>query len=245
MENIDFKKYYKEMHDFLNNQNDHVKNNCKIQIVSNDFPFMLHVSTDNKVKEFIPRIGFRQAESEDRTIARICVADTLIGAISGHAGLFNDFLNEKNKLYKGGYYIYAMPYEACLIPNEKLVYDAKVTGERWLVNYNDNTSSYKGSIIGKYFLQKTETTVKNTKRFTKGVIYLEIKKNIYLTENVLLQAGYYRIEGQIPDGKTSLVSYKNDRIYDVQQITIEEYNTIKKTTASLLSYSNPSPLYNW
>lgn len=248
------KLYYDEMASYVNIQHNHVKENINIQVVSKKFPYMLHISTNKNIKTFIPRIGERQASSEDRTIPRLCVADTLLGTMIGYAAMLNDFrfhansIKKKKSIFKGGYYIYKIPYEACLVPNNKLVYDASASGERWLVNYKKSTSEYKGELIGKIFIKKIEELMVNNKTEISCIMFLEITQPLYFTSDTLLNIGYYKISGVIPD---MMKSYKKN-YYKIEQINYEEYAKIKKLSVSLLNYDNyhndkktKSRLFDW
>lgn len=87
-------------------------------------PYMLHI---DKVppKAFIPQMPRRAADSEDNTVARVTVADTLVGRLIGYSDAYYDFLNEDSS----GYIISALDYRECLRPNNNLVYDAEATNE--------------------------------------------------------------------------------------------------------------------
>jgi hypothetical protein len=242
------KENLKLMNDFLNKQNKNVKDNALVALPSDELPFLLHISINGGIKSFIPRIGHRQDSSEDRTIPRICVADTLIGAMIGYSSVFHDFKNGygvyKNGVYKGGYYIYALEYGACVVPNNKLVFDANQTGERWLINYRDGTDVYKGNIIGKFFIRNVELNMRNNSKelvyHSKCTIYLEIKKPIYITLTEKVKAGYYKLTGPLPENVTS---YKK-KAYEITEITAQEYKQIKNISVSLLD-NNQNYLLDW
>lgn len=111
-----------------------------------------------------PFISKRAGEKEDNTVPRIHAAPTIQGCILGYGGVYQiaafDYILKKddkqqtgklNRLqnYRGGFYIHAIKFEAALAPSPKLVYDAKKTGETWLVTYNPETVLYQSPIVGK------------------------------------------------------------------------------------------------
>ena len=168
--------------------------------------FMLHISTNTNIKEFIPIIGFRQAKSEDRTVPRICVAPHLLGCLLGYAAVEHDFHNSyghnekeaKKKDYKGGYKIYGFEFKACLRPNKKLVYDVECSDEHWLVNYSEETTVYKPMDLGRIFVRSVSYKSVNDKHPESSMeLYVEIRnaERVRFSKNLVLEKGYYRIDG--------------------------------------------------
>ena len=84
---------------------------------------LLHVSRDPKIKKFTPIVSHRTAANEDRTVARICGAPTVVGCLQAYQEQYNDF--HRNV----GWTIYGIPFDEALQPNGHLVYDATRTGE--------------------------------------------------------------------------------------------------------------------
>ena len=207
--------------------------------------FLLHISDNNKLKDCTPQIGNRQADSEDRTVPRVCVASSLIGCMIGHAASENYFLNvEHTKEYRGGYYIYAFDFEYALKPNSKLVYDSKKTNEHWLVTYNKDTITYTPKCIGKFFIQSITYIAKSGSIPipTDSILFIEVesKKPIKFNNNIELSKGYWKIEGPL---FTTLRSLETTKPFTITEITKSEYNSVKISSADMLSEKLTLPFY--
>lgn len=227
---------------WLNNQSKPIQNNLKILSRSERLPYLLHISQNDKIKVMTPRIGERQAKMEDRTVPRICVADTLVGAMIGYASVLWDSQNDNNAYtnkkshYKGGYYIYAIPFDHCFVPNNKLVYDASMSGEKWLVNYKPGTAEYTPKRIGKVFLKEMVTEISLGKRVLNATFYLETEADLWLSERSLLRKGHYRLHGPMPD---QIKTYKGKTLYRVEEIDQKSFNEVRRLTVSLLDFKTP------
>lgn len=211
-----------------------------------------HISMSTDIKEFIPIIGLRQNDLEDRTVPRVCVGPDLLGCIVGYASFIYDFYNaERKKIvhpenggrdgsFKGGWQIYGFNHEFALAPNNELVPVANYTGERWLVNYSEKTRIYEPIKIGKLFM--TNVLVKATDGEYPNVVceaYLEVNHadGIWLDVHTQLQIGYYKFT------ILNLADIEaRDHKIDFQEIPKEMYFEAKGLSASLLSYVKPNYL---
>ena len=111
---------------------------------------LYHISDNDRIREFIPRVTNRMLSTEDRRIPRISCSTDIAGAIAGHDGtehLFNDLD------FSGVFTAYAIPFEYCIRPKGNLVADAIQTREHWLVTYNRETEAYKPRLLGKFFYE--------------------------------------------------------------------------------------------
>lgn len=195
--------------------------------------FLLHISKDKNIKKFIPVIGQRQADSEDRTVPRLTCSVNILGCLIGYAASESEFLNGHNKNFRGGYYIYKVPFKACLRPNNKLVYDASMSGEHWLISYNPETSEYKGEIIGKIFYTFIQFTGRDDKNPVEEMeLCIEVDEEIRFSEKIVLTKGYWLISGPSPNQTKNFKVYKD---FEVKEITKSEYMNYKSRTANLLS----------
>lgn len=230
---MDNKNHYDLLKEFLDRQSEKVSKNTSIQVKSENVPFMLHISRNPLIKGFTPTIGFRQAKTEDRTVPRVCVAETVVGCMIGYASMLYDFqtnVDPAKKDWRGGYYIYAIDYEAALVPNNKLVYDAAMSGERWLVNYTQGTNVYKHRVIGKMFIRNVVTERKENINHIDCNIYLETREAIWLNAHQKLEPGFYILTGPIPD---QVKNYKA-KSYQIKTIDKSEFESVRKLTVSLL-----------
>ena len=172
--------------------------------------YLLHIAKE-KFKELLPNVSRRAAYSEDNTIPRIHTAPALIECINGYASITHDILNgdfetkSKKGLYKGGYYIYFIPFEYALKPNNKLVYDAEATNEHWLITYNKETKTYKTSNVGRVINVGCSFTPDAINNGTKESIFLaiEIPKDqvLRLDEKQVISSGYWSVDISRPDNR--------------------------------------------
>lgn len=140
------------------NKKPKVRNNAEIVKAPEDYPYMLHGSIDPSIKKFTPRLSERYAKGmEDRTVMRVHVSESIVGCIFAMDELTDIMLynttEEESEVFKGGWYIYAIPYKYALKPNHMLVHDSVRTSETWLVPYSKETKEYKGEIIAKLFVE--------------------------------------------------------------------------------------------
>lgn len=241
----------KELDDWLNAAGEKVQRNVKIVTPEKiGHGYMVHVSIDTNLRELVPRVGDRQSPNEDRTIPRICVSPSLLAAFMGEGNAESRFVSnppgKKSELectYKGGWKIYTVPFKAALKPTGKLVWDARMTEEHWLVPYNKATASYTFEAAGKAFVHSL-TLVGRNKKLPEGelTLYLEVTRENGLAfgKNVLLPKGCWQIEGPVfrhvgtPD---------EDKRYKVKEISRADYTAAKNQTAALLGIEDPAPAY--
>lgn len=203
--------------------------------------YLLHISTNTAIRKFVPLIGRRQAPSEDRTVARITVAPTLLGCFIGYAQADGDFRalsadgTKEEDGYKGGWKIYCFPFEAALKPNNKLVYDSSASDEMWLTSYSPETTEYIPETAGKMFFRSMRYVGRSGRKpYAEVEIYIEITKEsgVRFSKNHFLDKGYWKVEGPY---QQHVSSWKDDREFHVANVTREEYLSAKLASADLLS----------
>ena len=225
-----------------------IRSNTMI-VTKNDLEIeeLLHISYF-KQNKIIPNISRRIAAKEDNTLPRISTSSTLIGCIQGYLALIHDSINadiyfkEDRKLAHGAYYLYSIPYTIALKPNTKLVYDADITNEIWLVSYDITTKEYKPSSVDQFFTKSIliEPDINNSKLFLI-TIYIRLSKNTKITDDVTVTPGYHQLT----------ISFRNsDIIYkleDHKPISAKEYNNnkINQTVLESLNISPFSKLRSW
>lgn len=239
------------METFLKLTTDRVARN--VSVVSNkmiDQKFMLHISSDKmNNKPYVPWIGRRQAETEDRTVPRITVAPTLYGCYIGYAQFITQFFGynpDNDTGYKQGLYIHEIEFEEALKPNNRLVYDSTRSDEHWLVTYDLDTRTYKGKVIGKMFINELKVKpVSGKEVVVAATIYVEINKpeGVRLSKNYFLSKGYHVIEN-VDDA--NLCSWDKDKELSVREIGKAEYEAAKHHSAALLSLNiDKPPFVKW
>lgn len=207
---------------------------------------LYHISRDSKIKEFIPFLTNRASSDEDRTVPRISTAPSLIACFIGYGAALADFdkgnyatahgLDDYDVAMaknKGGWYVYDFDWEYALRPHTKLVFDAKISDEVWLVNYSEKTKAYKPKIIAKVFYHSIKITRSPTGNHREVEMYIEVfDKPLRFDPKNTLEKGYWRIVG--PE-QANIRDFKDTKDYEFQQITKTEYAEKKKLSASLLS----------
>lgn len=210
---------------------------------------LFHISMNTNIKEFVPRIGHRQGDSEDRTVPRICVAPSLLGCLIGYASEVNDFLSlasdgtDENIGYKGGYKIYAFEFNAAIRPNNKLVRDSTASDECWLVSFSPENSTYRAVNAGKVFFSKMISVGRSKEDVNVlGELYVEITLDagVMFSKNIFLEKGYYCITGNAP---RYTKSWETDKDFKVTPIDKASFMAAKGETAALLDYQTKAPSY--
>ncbi len=212
--------------------------------------FMLHISpVKMNNKPYIPWIGRRQANMEDRTIPRITVAPTLYGCYIGYGQLILQCINynpANHGDYKQGLYIHEIEFDESLKPNNKLVYDASRSDEHWLVTYDEETKVYKGKVIGKLFITEIKTKPISGKEIVvAATIYVEVNKleGIRFSKNIFLSKGYHVIENI---SEVHQCAWDKDKEITVKEISSSDYESAKRQSAAMLSLTvNKPPFTKW
>lgn len=206
--------------------------------------FMLHISPDKMSnKPYIPWIGQRQANMEDRTVPRITVAPTLYGCYIGYAQLIPHFFQYHPDYddVKQGVYIHEIEFDEALKPNNKLVYDSARSDEHWLVTYDQETKAYRGKVIGKMFITEIKVRgVSGKEVIVSATFYVEINKpeGIRFSKNIFLNKGYHVIENV---NDVDNCSWNKDKELVVKEISKAEYESAKRLTAAMLSINTQKP----
>lgn len=225
-----------EIAKFLDMQTPSVRKNVEI-VSGSEKPELLHIDLSGQApKTFYPMFSHRAALSENNTVARITVADTLLGCLIGYSKAYFDYFQNSKKFE--GYDINVFEYESCLKPNKKLVYDAEVTNEHWLVSYNKETINFKPKKIGTFFLIETVVSreLRNGKLTTSYVrtkTALECKETLYITKGKKISPGFYTIL-YLADLEEHMTYSYDDKVL-IEKITEAEFSKIKLKHAPNIS----------
>lgn len=141
----------------------------------------------------VPR---RTLSTEDNTILRVCVADTIndcLCALGGHDDVYCwGIANNK-------YSIYAIDPELVIQPSKKLVPDVEFTNEKWLVNYDGKHESFNfykvGEIIGicRYYTESPYLLGSEEESKSVNIYGLKIETKLQFKEDISLEPGYYKV----------------------------------------------------
>lgn len=141
----------------------------------------------------VPR---RTLSTEDNTILRVCVADTVndcLCAIGGHDDVYSWGINDTK------YTIYAIDPELIIQPSKKLVADVEFTNEKWLINYDGKHEFFNfykvGEIIGICSYYTKSPYLLDREEYGKAVsIYgLKVETKLQFKEDISLEPGYYKV----------------------------------------------------
>ena len=236
------------LHDYLASLQDKVRKELTI-VTPEDLGqnFLLHITAE-KNPVYVPRIGFRQADTEDRTVPRITASPFLLGCILGYAVLLSNFLyNEvygithKDVAWKNGLYIQKLPFKRALRPSRKLCYDVAASHEHWLVNYSKATQEYVSDRVGKFFInQVTLIPFQGRPPQQRYELFLHLTEGIPFAEKLWLDPGYYCLSFLLDHTTT----YKAYSAVEATAITQAAFMERKKVVASLLS-AEPSFFAKW
>jgi hypothetical protein len=207
-------------------------------------PSLIHISTDGKIKEFIPMVSKRTAKAEDRTVPRVSTAPHLLGCINGYAATVEDFLGNWKCDWEGGYYIYDVPYAVAGSPEAELLYDVGWTDEKWIVPFDPKHRSIEPKKLGKLILVSVHIeNAKDTNRIWSPTFFVQVtdKTPVFLTATVALTQGYWRVQ---IDSATDTAAFSENSL-SFSEISRTEFMAVKKVTAGLLSYEATAPSDSW
>lgn len=210
-----------ELQAWIKMQNNRIRQNAEVVTLNQAY----HISSNPKIKRFIPAISQRQAPSEDRTVPRVCVSPHLVGAICGHAAVSMDAIDSwfDKKMFEMS--IYDMPFTEYVKPNSKLVFDAEVTDEHWIVP-NDLTSvTFKAPVIGKFILYSIVDI------FNQGVSTFEVGFIVHAERPICVygkqyHTGYFKV---VIEYKSKINQYTWGNAYKLKEVipsSASEYRSI-------------------
>lgn len=197
---------------------------------------LLHISVDAKIRTFTPNVSRRTANNENRSVPRISTAPTLAGAILGYQTLEFDYDSERERGgFRGGWYLYALPFDYALKPNKKILYDAEATEEVWLVPYTPESWSVEPKRVGKFFLDQLSIKHSGKERSVSAAIVLEITgdESLRLSPKVNVGKGYWRFEMRNFNPGWTL---EEVQIEGLRELDKKEYRQLKKVNADMLSH---------
>lgn|SRR5574343_407838 len=201
---------------------------------------LFHIATQ-RFTTLLPNVSKRAGWTEDNTIPRVHTSPTLLGCIDGYASMYWMAMNEpptgkKKDDYRGGYYIYFIPFDYALKPSKQLVYDVDLTDEHWLVAYNTLTRQYKPSAIGRLVVSTLTLSPSSEGKIKQLLnVYIEIPADakLRLHEDVWLKEGYWFLE-------LERASERNEtKVNKYSSISKSVFETEHQEHAALLSYENP------
>lgn len=210
--------------------------------------FLLHMSKNSELKMMTPYVSTRTVRAEDRSVPRVCCSPTIAACILGYNGAMTDFFKGSDSTdghgkteveWRGGWYIYAIPFKHALIADKSLLPAVEETLERWLVAYDEASRKYKPIPVGKLFYRSMIFTNADDERKDTVELVVEIttdKVAIPFLEDLKLGKGYWRL---MIDGMHQHGDHAKVTVAEQKQLSKEEYEALKTPTADLLSYKEP------
>ena len=209
--------------------------------------YVFHMSTDPKIKRFIPMVSRRTMHTENRNVPRISVAPHLGGAILGYSAMDMDFFNlHQRDGFRGGWYLYAFEFTYGLAPKKKVLPDSGLTDELWLVPYSPEHWEYTPIKSGRFFMTELKfvSQAKGEGHWASCELVVEntLDEPIALTPKESLAPGYSlcRLDG-CPLGS----GVKNITVLENRSISKGEFSRLKRINASLLDHGVPLASLNW
>ncbi|MNI29820.1 hypothetical protein D3C76_89680 [compost metagenome] len=206
---------------------------------------MYHLSLDGEIKKFTPFVTRRAADKENISVPRISVAPSIMGCFTGYMSSWNDIAwpDLKNKKFKNGWYLYRLPYEYCIKPDKKQLFDQENSNEHWLVTYSPETREYKGDIVAKMFYAELKMQVQSGKYpdYLVKLVVEVLEGPVLFGGTTALEKGTYLIEGPAPENHAD---WSDIKPYTINKISYGEYAKLKGLSADMLSYHQPAA-YLW
>lgn len=225
-----------DMKKFLEFWPNTIGNNVEVLTPENSAGVTFHISTNNSLKSFEPRVSRRTMNKEDRSVPRVSTAGTLNGCLSGYSAALYDWEYMDADKWQGGWKIYAIQYEVALKPNKKILGDAEQTEEIWLVPYNKEHVRYQATPIGEIFFAKVGREATNNPKLPRKVYvkaYVRIAEGnmLPLNKSTVLRAGYYQLTY---NNWFEAMDLRNPQDIMVIPITSGDYHSHKKLGAGNL-----------
>ncbi|ARV77297.1 hypothetical protein FDI21_gp128 [Pseudomonas phage Noxifer] len=209
---------------------------------------LLHVSTNPNIKAFVPSVTQRTGLTENRSVARVSTAPTLLGCLIGYVQGWDNFYwpeAKKNGSLLQKWTVYRFDTPLSLLPNTKLLFDQKQTDERWLVGYSSDTMSYTPIKTARGFYKDVLLVGRPDKvPFKIMTVLVEVLEDTLLfSKNIKLTKGFWEIRGPEPTGNVR--SWESDKLYTVKQISRAEYDYVPpKEYLSMEEFVKP-PFMSW
>jgi hypothetical protein len=239
---------HKEMETFLSLQPTAIQ--LGVQITeAKDLPGpLLHVSTNPSIKGFVPSVTHRTGKGENRSVARVSTAPSLLGCLIGYVQGWDNFYwpeAKKNGELLQRWVVYRFDTPLSLLPNTKLLFDQKQSDERWLVGYSKDTQSYIPIKTARGFYKDVLLIGRPGKvPFKMMTLLVEVMEDSLLfSKNIRLTKGFWEIKGPEPTGNVK--AWDSDRNFKVRAITRAEFDYVPPNdyTVSVEEMLNKAPVF--
>lgn len=238
-------EHQKAFQETLDLTNDEVVKNAKVvtpeSLGQKEF---FHIAKQS-FKELVPNISKRGPDNEDNTLPRVHVSIHLVGCINGYGVVSQDVVESDyggESGYRGGYYLYFVPFEYSLQPNRKLVGDQPQVDEHWLITYNQDTKTFKPSAIGRIVNERTSflpsTHHRGAQELLSMVVEVPKLARLRLDEKTWIAEGYWLVDITRTNAKELFTLQRYERVnkecFDQliaeksDRLTLESHQTVLK-----------------
>lgn len=212
---------------------------------------LYHISPDPTITTFVPRKIQRTMKGEDELVDRICTGVTLIDCFRGYAVSVNDFVKNKahcagDNNWLGGYVIYGIPHNGCLVPSSNMAPISAWCEERWLVSHLAEKQQYPTKIMGKAFINRVYLTgeSKETRIIETELLFEIFDQPLKFSEELVLGRGFHSITVGSLEKYVKGQSLQGNVAHNV--LTENAYSEQKERHAELLSYESAhSTITHW
>lgn len=156
---------------------------------------LLHVSTKDNIKVFLPRFSLRTIDKETQSIMRISTSPGILYCMLGRGDPIGEnafFWGNRAELYT----IYGFDWNISVIPSTKLVPDASHTHEHWLIIADPKERAYVPIVHGQFFLHLVEAKPSNNKVERDYTFYLNLKTPTLLYDGIILEKGFWAVKAK-------------------------------------------------
>lgn len=159
---------------------------------------LIHISTDSKIKNFIPRMSFRIYPGETTALPRISTCPDLKGCLMGYGDIaISDHQNTMKNGKNGSDIVYTIygfeKWEHAVIPPKKYLPDVQHSNEHWLIAYSPETRIYKPEICGEFFLRSIEYDIRSTETHRNYRLLMRVTSPFNLLPGMKMSKGFYEI----------------------------------------------------
>lgn len=206
---------------------------------------LLHLSRDPKIKRFVPSVTNRTGHGENRSVARVSTAPTILGCFVGYCAADSDFnWPETDSGMVQGWTLYSLPYKLALRPNKRALFDQKNSDEHWLVTFSEDTREYIPVKVAKCFYRDMTSVSRPGKRPIRTMtLMVEVfDEPLVFSKRFTLTKGYWEIKG--PEPSEFVESWKDDAQYTVRSISKGDYTGVKNLSVDMQARPLPTS-FNW
>lgn len=196
----------------------------KVKIVDktmSNVKLLYHISTDDKLQHFYPRVSQKLYPNETTQIPRTSTSPSVIQCILGYGGFYQD-LSWHAENFSGIYYIYEPKWDIAFKPSKSLVGDVEFSDEHWLLYYKKEHYQRTSERSGEFFVKSFDCVLKGSGSDDEYILFLKVDKDgLEFLPGKQLRRGYYRITLQ--QFKTPNYEYRLDENVFIEEIDSKQY----------------------